>query len=129
MIKGKPRKKFNTVDLPAIPDKLYFTIGEVAQMCAVETHVLRYWEQEFPDISPSKRRGNRRYYKPKDVQLIRKVRALLYDQGFTIEGARRQLSQVEDASDSEQSREPRSAQPMGEFILELEGIVKELEAV
>ncbi len=129
MIKGKPRKKFSTVDLPAIPDKLYFTIGEVAQMCAVETHVLRYWEQEFPDISPSKRRGNRRYYKPKDVQLIRKVRALLYDQGFTIEGARRQLSQVDDSSDSELSVESHSSQPMGEFILELEGIVKELEAV
>ena len=90
---------------------------------------MRYWEQEFPDISPSKRRGNRRYYKPKDVQLIRKVRALLYDQGFTIEGARRQLSQVDDSSEAELSVESHSSQPMGEFILELEGIVKELEAV
>ncbi len=129
MIKGKPRKKFNTVDLPAIPDKLYFTIGEVAQMCAVETHVLRYWEQEFPDISPSKRRGNRRYYKPKDVQLIRKVRALLYDQGFTIEGARRQLSQAEDVTVSGSSPVFPASQPMGELIQELEGIVTELEAV
>ena len=128
MIKGNPRKKFSTVDLPAIPDKLYFTIGEVAQMCAVETHVLRYWEQEFPDISPSKRRGNRRYYKPKDVRLIRKVRQLLYDQGFTIEGARRQLSQPEEPVLPESSS-VQSDTSMSTFIEELEGIVKELETV
>ena len=126
MIKGNPRKKFSTVDLPAIPDKLYFTIGEVAQMCAVETHVLRYWEQEFPDITPSKRRGNRRYYKPKDVRLIRKVRELLYDQGFTIEGARRQLSQAEEPVISENVSVSVDTS-MAAFVAELEGIVKELE--
>ena len=114
--------------MPAIPDKLYFTSGEVAQMCAVETHVLRYWEQEFPDISPSKRRGNRRYYKPKDVRLIRKVRQLLYDQGFTIEGARRQLSQPEEPVLPESSS-VQSDTSMSTFIEELEGIVKELETV
>ena len=128
MMKGNPRKRLNTADLPAIPEKLYFTIGEVAQMCAVETHVLRYWEQEFPDISPSKRRGNRRYYKPKDVLLIRKVRTLLYDQGFTIDGARRQLSQPADKSPTPDH--PSKAQGMVLTVLDqLEEIVKELETV
>ena len=126
MMKGNPRKRLNTADLPAIPEKLYFTIGEVAQMCAVETHVLRYWEQEFPDISPSKRRGNRRYYKPKDVHLIRKVRTLLYDQGFTIDGARRQLSQS--AEKDPTLDQPSKAQGVVLTVLDqLEEIVKELE--
>lgn len=126
MMKGNPRKRLNTADLPAIPEKLYFTIGEVAQMCAVETHVLRYWEQEFPDISPSKRRGNRRYYKPKDVHLIRKVRTLLYDQGFTIDGARRQLSQP--AEKDPTLDQPSKAQGVVLTVLDqLEEIVKELE--
>ena len=126
MMKGNPRKRLNTADLPAIPEKLYFTIGEVAQMCAVETHVLRYWEQEFPDISPSKRRGNRRYYKPKDVHLIRKVRTLLYDQGFTIDGARRQLSQPADKDPT--IDQPSKAQGVVLTVLDqLEEIVKELE--
>ena len=126
MMKGNPRKRLNTADLPAIPEKLYFTIGEVAQMCAVETHVLRYWEQEFRDISPSKRRGNRRYYKPKDVHLIRKVRTLLYDQGFTIDGARRQLSQP--AEKDPTSDQPSKAQGVVLTVIDqLEEIVKELE--
>ena len=126
MMKGNPRKRLNTADLPAIPEKLYFTIGEVAQMCAVETHVLRYWEKEFPDISPSKRRGNRRYYKPKDVHLIRKVRTLLYDQGFTIDGARRQLSQPADKDPT--IDQPSKAQGVVLTVLDqLEEIVKELE--
>ena len=76
-------------DLPSIPEKLYFTIGEVAKLCSLQPHVLRYWEQEFTQLSPSKRRGNRRYYQRKDVLLIRRIRSLLYSQGFTIEGARR----------------------------------------
>lgn len=79
-------------ELPTIPDKLYFTIGEVGKLCDLRPHVLRYWEQEFPQLSPSKRRGNRRYYQRKDVVLIRSIKDLLYSQGFTIEGARQQLS-------------------------------------
>ncbi|MCH9643906.1 MAG: MerR family transcriptional regulator [Gammaproteobacteria bacterium] len=82
----------SNMDLPTIPDKLYFTIGEVGKLCDLRPHVLRYWEQEFPQLSPSKRRGNRRYYQRKDVLLIRQIKDLLYNQGFTIEGARQQLS-------------------------------------
>jgi len=78
--------------LPAIPGKRYFTIGEVSELCAVKPHVLRYWEQEFPQLKPVKRRGNRRYYQRDDVLTIRQIRALLYDQGFTIGGARNQMS-------------------------------------
>jgi len=80
-----------TDTLPAIPQKRYFTIGEVSELCAVKTHVLRYWEQEFPQLKPVKRRGNRRYYQRHDIELIRRIRSLLYDQGFTIAGARQQL--------------------------------------
>mgnify|MGYP006267270959 CR=1 FL=1 len=79
-------------ELPPIPSKRYFTIGEVADLCGVKPHVLRYWEQEFGELNPVKRRGNRRYYQQEDVLLIRKIRGLLYDQGFTIGGARQQLS-------------------------------------
>ena len=78
-------------DLPEIPAKRYFTIGEVSELCAVKPHVLRYWEQEFPQLKPVKRRGNRRYYQRQDVLMIRQIRSLLYDQGFTIGGARLQL--------------------------------------
>jgi DNA-binding transcriptional MerR regulator len=78
-------------DLPPIPDKRYFTIGEVAFLCGVKPHVLRYWEQEFPRLKPTKRRGNRRFYQYKDVVMVRHIRKLLYEDGFTIEGARAQL--------------------------------------
>ena len=74
-------------ELPAIPGKRYFTIGEVSELCAVKPHVLRYWEQEFPQLSPVKRRGNRRYYQREDVELVRTIRSLLYSQGYTIGGA------------------------------------------
>ena len=77
----------NNNELPAIPGKRYFTIGEVSELCGVKPHVLRYWEQEFPRLSPVKRRGNRRYYQRQDVVLIRQIRSLLYEQGFTIKGA------------------------------------------
>jgi DNA-binding transcriptional MerR regulator len=77
--------------LPPIPAKRYFTIGEVSELCAVKPHVLRYWEQEITQLRPMKRRGNRRYYQHHEVLLIRKIRELLYDQGFTISGARNQL--------------------------------------
>ena len=79
-------------ELPAIPAKRYFTIGEVSELCAVKPHVLRYWEQEFPQLEPVKRRGNRRYYQRQDVVLIRQIRGLLYEDGYTIGGARSHLS-------------------------------------
>ena len=78
-------------ELPVIPAKRYFTIGEVSELCGVKPHVLRYWEQEFPNLKPVKRRGNRRYYQRHDVLMIRQIRSLLYDQGFTITGARARL--------------------------------------
>jgi DNA-binding transcriptional MerR regulator len=82
--------------LPAIPAKRYFTIGEVSELCAVKPHVLRYWEQEFTQLKPIKRRGNRRYYQHHEVLLIRKIRELLYEQGFTISGARNRLADGRD---------------------------------
>src|SRR5258707_5601346 len=81
----------NNNDLPPIPGKRYFTIGEVSDLCGVKPHVLRYWEQEFPQLKPVKRRGNRRYYQRQDVIVIRQIRSLLYEQGFTIGGARNKL--------------------------------------
>src|SRR5512141_1037750 len=78
-------------ELPPIPAKRYFTIGEVSDLCAVKPHVLRYWEQEFSQLKPVKRRGNRRYYQHHEVLLIRRIRDLLYEQGFTINGARQRL--------------------------------------
>ena len=83
----------SAVVLPPIPAKRYFTIGEVSDLCGVKPHVLRYWEQEFTQLKPVKRRGNRRYYQHHEVLLIRKIRELLYEQGFTISGARNRLSE------------------------------------
>ena len=80
--------------LPPIPAKRYFTIGEVSDLCGVRSHVLRYWEQEFSQLSPQMRRGNRRYYQHHEVVLIRKIRALLYEEGFTISGARNRLDEA-----------------------------------
>lgn len=99
-------------DLPEIPAKRYFTIGEVSELCAVKPHVLRYWEQEFPQLKPVKRRGNRRYYQRQDVLMIRQIRSLLYEQGFTIGGARQQLhneptkiKSEADSSDTDSARD------------------------
>ena len=88
--------------LPSIPAKRYFTIGEVSELCGVKPYVLRYWEQEFTQLKPMKRRGNRRYYQHHEVLLIRRIRDLLYEEGFTINGARHRL-------DSEAANEPRAA--------------------
>jgi DNA-binding transcriptional MerR regulator len=84
-------------ELPPIPPKRYFTIGEVSELCGVKPHVLRYWEQEFNQLKPVKRRGNRRYYQHHEVMLIRRIRELLYEQGFTISGARNRLLSEGDA--------------------------------
>lgn len=92
-------------ELPAIPSKRYFTIGEVSDLCAVKHHVLRYWEQEFPQLKPLKRRGNRRYYQRHDLLVIRQIRSLLYEQGFTIGGARQRLSGSDAKDDANQSQQ------------------------
>jgi DNA-binding transcriptional MerR regulator len=109
----------NNDELPAIPGKRYFTIGEVSDLCAVKPHVLRYWEQEFPQLKPVKRRGNRRYYQRQDVLVIRQIRALLYDQGFTIGGARQRL-------DGEEAREDvtQTQQIVRQMRTELEELLK-----
>ena len=91
MDSSNPNPKPN---LPAIPAKRYFTIGEVSELCGVKPHVLRYWEQEFTQLKPVKRRGNRRYYQHHEVLLIRRIRELLYEQGFTISGARNRLDEI-----------------------------------
>jgi DNA-binding transcriptional MerR regulator len=90
MMNDRPTKLEPTA-LPPIPAKRYFTIGEVSELCGVKPHVLRYWEQEFTQLKPVKRRGNRRYYQHHEVLLIRRIRELLYEQGFTISGARNKL--------------------------------------
>jgi DNA-binding transcriptional MerR regulator len=91
--------------LPAIPAKRYFTIGEVSELCGVKPHVLRYWEQEFTQLKPVKRRGNRRYYQHHEVLLVRRIRQLLYEEGFTISGARNRL----DDSDPRSGAAPGAA--------------------
>jgi len=101
-------------ELPPIPSKRYFTIGEVSDLCAVKPHVLRYWEQEFPQLKPVKRRGNRRYYQREDVEMIRTIRSLLYEQGYTIGGARQRMS------DEQEALTPAEVQTMAkECIVEL----------
>lgn len=89
-----PAEQKKLVLLPEIPRKRYFAIGEVSDLCDVKPHVLRYWEQEFPQLKPVKRRGNRRYYQQDDVQMVRRIRSLLYEQGFTIGGARQRLRET-----------------------------------
>ena len=105
-------------DLPPIPAKRYFTIGEVSELCGVKPHVLRYWEQEFEQLKPVKRRGNRRYYQRGDVMMIRQIRSLLYEQGYTIGGARLKMND---------KSEP--AQPAPVSNIELKTVIAELEAV
>jgi DNA-binding transcriptional MerR regulator len=93
------------LQLPPIPAKRYFTIGEVSELCGVKPHVLRYWEQEFTQLKPVKRRGNRRYYQHHEVLLIRRIRELLYEQGFTISGARNRLEGAETDSSKSQANQ------------------------
>lgn len=110
-------------ELPPIPGKRYFTIGEVSELCAVKPHVLRYWEQEFPQLNPVKRRGNRRYYQRQDVLMIRQIRGLLYDQGFTIGGARLRLINGEVKDDTQQYK-----QMIRQMIVELEDVLVMLKS-
>jgi len=95
----------DNLELPPIPGKRYFTIGEVSELCAVKPHVLRYWEQEFPRLKPVKRRGNRRYYRRQDVTLVRQIRSLLYVEGFTITGARNKLAMDDPPNESRERAE------------------------
>ena len=112
-----------TDELPAIPGKRYFTIGEVSQLCEVKPHVLRYWEQEFPQLKPVKRRGNRRYYQRQDVIVIRQIRSLLYEQGFTIGGARQRLAGDEAKQDQTQFK-----LLVKQMIVELEDVLRVLKS-
>ena len=109
----------NNDQLPPIPGKRYFTIGEVSNLCAVKPHVLRYWEQEFSQLKPVKRRGNRRYYQRQDVLVIRQIRSLLYQEGFTIGGARQKLTGQQAKVDLSQSQ-----QIIKQIRLELEEVIK-----
>jgi DNA-binding transcriptional MerR regulator len=97
------------IELPPIPAKRYFTIGEVSELCGVKPHVLRYWEQEFTQLKPVKRRGNRRYYQHHEVLLIRRIRELLYEEGFTISGARNRLDHAATGDDRHEPRAARHA--------------------
>ena len=116
-----PSKK---ADLPPIPAKRYFTIGEVSELCGVKPHVLRYWEQEFTQLKPVKRRGNRRYYQHHEVLLIRRIRELLYEEGFTISGARNRLDNA--AHGAEERGEPAPRAGVG---ADLAAIKRELRAL
>lgn len=111
-------------ELPTIPDKRYFTIGEVGLLCGVKPHVLRYWEQEFSQLKPTKRRGNRRYYQYDDVLMIRKIRKLLYENGFTIEGARAQLTE----NPTEVSKSVKADAVMKKLITDIESILQKLKS-
>ncbi len=108
------------VQLPPIPAKRYFTIGEVSELCGVKPHVLRYWEQEFTQLKPVKRRGNRRYYQHHEVLLIRRIRELLYEQGFTISGARNRLDDLEFNAKTAHSEKPASVRSATVALTEIE---------
>jgi len=112
-------------ELPPIPAKRYFTIGEVSELCGVKPHVLRYWEQEFTQLKPVKRRGNRRYYQHHEVLLIRRIRELLYEEGFTISGARNRLdSGISGEERSEPA--PRASRAGGAPVTDLTSLKREL---
>ena len=113
--------------LPPIPAKRYFTIGEVSELCGVKPHVLRYWEQEFTQLKPVKRRGNRRYYQHHEVLLIRRIRELLYDQGFTISGARNRLDELVSEPSSKAGRQsPRAGAGIASLRKEIQNVLEVL---
>jgi DNA-binding transcriptional MerR regulator len=117
------------VNLPPIPAKRYFTIGEVSELCGVKPHVLRYWEQEFTQLKPVKRRGNRRYYQHHEVLLIRRIRELLYEQGFTISGARNRLDETMRERGSGSSSSKAADVQMAPGPADLQRIRRELTSV
>ena len=112
----------SVIELPKIPGKRYFTIGEVSELCAVKPHVLRYWEQEFPQLRPVKRRGNRRYYRRHEVELIRSIRELLYLEGYTISGARNQLQKPVSRVAGQLDSKKQTLDDCSKIIKELESI-------
>jgi len=123
-------------ELPPIPAKRYFTIGEVSDLCGVKPHVLRYWEQEFTQLKPVKRRGNRRYYQHHEVLLIRRIRELLYEEGFTISGARNRLdnvridnARVDDFQDDKVEPPVARGNGSGAPVVDVAAIKRELRAV
>lgn len=115
--------KKNLEELPPIPDKRYFTIGEASDLCLVKPHVLRYWEKEFDQLNPNKRRGQRRYYQHDDIILVRRIRSLLYEQGFTIEGAKLKLS----THDGKQAESNQFVKALSDTISQLKQILSNLE--
>jgi DNA-binding transcriptional MerR regulator len=120
-----PSKK---ADLPPIPAKRYFTIGEVSELCGVKPHVLRYWEQEFTQLKPVKRRGNRRYYQHHEVLLIRRIRELLYEEGFTISGARNRLDNHLGAEDRAERASAGAGAELSVIKRELRALLETLRA-
>jgi len=120
-------QNLKTDALPPIPAKRYFTIGEVSELCGVKPHVLRYWEQEFTQLKPVKRRGNRRYYQHHEVLLIRRIRELLYEQGFTISGARNRLDSG--PSDLESSPEKNNGNAASGGPVDLAAIRREIQEI
>jgi DNA-binding transcriptional MerR regulator len=122
MIRPEP-----ALTLPPIPAKRYFTIGEVSDLCGVKPHVLRYWEQEFTQLKPVKRRGNRRYYQHHEVLLIRRIRSLLYEQGFTISGARNRLGEGRDVPHDQEAAVRLSAAEMQRLRTELSSVAALLD--
>ena len=115
-------------ELPPIPAKRYFTIGEVSDLCGVKAHVLRYWEQEFTQLKPVKRGGNRRYYQHHEVLLIRRIRQLLYEEGFTISGARGRLGQISGLREGVEQASPPSLLKSSDLRRELREIITLLQA-
>lgn len=125
LLKNNQSHLGNDVSLPSIPEKRYFTIGEAALLCGVKPHVLRFWEQEFLQLKPSKRRGNRRYYQYNDVLMVRQIRQLLYEDGFTIDGARQQLAQ----QPVEVKKTEKTDDLVKKVIAELESVLQNLQTV
>jgi len=122
-------ESIKSVQLPAIPAKRYFTIGEMSELCGVKPHVLRYWEQEFTHLKPVKRRGNRRYYQHHEVLLIRKIRELLYEQGFTISGARNRLDGADDTAVGTVSKDAQPSNSTAAPNVDLGSIRSQIQAV
>ena len=127
MVQTQNKKvKIRSTELPEIPDRIYFSIGDVSRLCDLRSHVLRYWEQEFEQLSPTKRRGNRRNYMKKDILLIRRIRSLLYDQGYTIEGARKKLAQEARVRSVPETTASVPSQRVEKAIQDLESILNDL---